>query len=104
MHGLIVFDVFDSVNVFPFYEFARHVSPAQMPSRKTPSDCAGRPSAPLRWLHYYVAKVAWIWSEASWAIDFFTVTTISFPTLYVLLVFDHGRRKVIHVATTYCPS
>lgn len=42
--------------------------------------------------------------DASWAIGFFTVTTMNLPTLYVFLVFDHGRRKVIHVATTYCPS
>ena len=33
--------------------------------------------------------------DVSWAIDFFTVTTISFATVYVFLVFEHGRRKVI---------
>jgi len=38
--------------------------------------------------------------DASWAIDFFTVTTLHFATLYVFLVFDHGRRKVIHFAVT----
>jgi hypothetical protein len=42
--------------------------------------------------------------EASWAIDFFTVTTINFATLYVFLVFDHGRRKVMHFAITRYPS
>ena len=42
--------------------------------------------------------------DVSWAIDFFTVTTIHFSTLYVFLIFDHGRRKVIHFATTYQPS
>lgn len=42
--------------------------------------------------------------DVSWAIDFFTVTTIRFATLYTFLVFDHGRRKVLHFATTYNPS
>jgi len=41
--------------------------------------------------------------DVSWAIDFFTVTTINFATLYVFLVFDHGRRKVIHFAITRNP-
>ena len=31
--------------------------------------------------------------DVSWAIDFFTVTTINFTTLYAFLVFDHGRCK-----------
>ena len=39
----------------------------------------------------------------SWAIDFFTVTTINFATLYVFLVFDHGRCKVVHFAITRNP-
>ena len=42
--------------------------------------------------------------EVSWAIDFFTVTTLSFRTLFVFLVFDHGRRVVIHLATSYQPT
>ena len=42
--------------------------------------------------------------DVSWALDFFTATTVNFATLYVFLVFDHGRRKVIHWATTYSPS
>jgi len=41
--------------------------------------------------------------DVSWAIDFFTVTTLNFATLYVFVVFDHGRRKVIHWATTSHP-
>ena len=41
--------------------------------------------------------------DVSWAIDFFTVTTINFATLYVFLVFDHGRRKVKHFAITRNP-
>jgi transposase InsO family protein len=40
----------------------------------------------------------------SWAIDFFTVTTINFATYHVFLVFDHGRRRVIHFAVTRNPS
>ncbi len=39
-----------------------------------------------------------------WAIDFFTVTTINFATVYVFLVFEHGRRRVLHLATTRHPS
>ena len=42
--------------------------------------------------------------DTSWAIDFFTITTIRFPTIYVFFVLDHGRRKVLHLATTYGPS
>jgi transposase InsO family protein len=42
--------------------------------------------------------------DVSWAIDFFTVTTIRFATLYVFLVLDHGRRKIIHWAITSTPS
>ncbi len=41
--------------------------------------------------------------DVSWAIDFFTVPTVSFSILYVFVVFDHGRRNVIHFATTYHP-
>ena len=42
--------------------------------------------------------------DVSWAIDFFTVTTIRFATLYVFLVLHHGRRKVVHLAITANPS
>jgi len=38
------------------------------------------------------------------AIDFFTVTTVSFATAHVFLVFEHGRRRVVHLATTRSPS
>lgn len=41
--------------------------------------------------------------DVSWAIDFFTVTTLNFTTLYVFLVLDHCRRKVIHLAVTRHP-
>ena len=42
--------------------------------------------------------------DISWAIDFFTVTALSFQVLYVFLVFDHARRKVLHFAITPNPT
>lgn len=42
--------------------------------------------------------------DCSWAIDFFTVTTLRFQVLYVFLVFDHARRKVLHFAITPNPT
>ncbi len=42
--------------------------------------------------------------NCSWAIDFFTVTTLGFQVLYVFLVFDHARREVLHFAITPNPS
>ena len=42
--------------------------------------------------------------EVSWAMDFFTVVTLNFSFLYVFVVFGHGRRRVVHLATTYHPS
>jgi len=42
--------------------------------------------------------------DVSWAIDFFTVNTIRFATLYVFIILDHGRRKVVHFAITTNPS
>jgi transposase InsO family protein len=42
--------------------------------------------------------------DVSWAMDFFTVVTAGFGFLYVFVVLDHSRRKVIHFATTYTPS
>ena len=41
--------------------------------------------------------------HASWGMDFFTVTTLNFRTLYVFLVLEHGRRKVRHFAVTEAP-
>jgi len=41
--------------------------------------------------------------DVSWAIDFFTVTTLNLTTLYVFLVLDHGRREVIRFAVTRHP-
>ena len=42
--------------------------------------------------------------DCSWAIDFFTVTTLRFQVLYVFLIFDHARRKVLHFAITPNPT
>jgi putative transposase len=42
--------------------------------------------------------------EVSWAVDFFTVTTLSFATVYVFVVFEHSCRRVVHFATTRSPS
>jgi putative transposase len=42
--------------------------------------------------------------NVSWAMDFFTVTTLNFSTVYVFLILDHDYRKVVRVATTYTPS
>jgi putative transposase len=42
--------------------------------------------------------------DVAWAIDFCTVTTIGFKTLYVFVVLEHGRRKIRHWVTTYQPS
>ena len=42
--------------------------------------------------------------DVSWAMDFFTVATVNFTILYVFLVLDHGRRKLIHFAITRNPS
>ena len=42
--------------------------------------------------------------SVAWAMDFCTVTTIGFKTLYVFVVLEHGRRKVRHWSTTYCPT
>ena len=42
--------------------------------------------------------------DVTWAIDFLTVTTIGFATIYVFLVFEHGRRRAIHLATTRSPK
>ncbi len=41
--------------------------------------------------------------DVSWAIDFFTVTTLNLATLYVFLVFGHSRREVIRFAVTRHP-
>ena len=42
--------------------------------------------------------------NVAWAMDFFTVTTLTFHTVYVFVILEHGRRKVRHWATTYSPT
>jgi len=42
--------------------------------------------------------------HCSWAMDFFTVTTLGFQVLYVFLVFDHARREVRHFAISANPT
>ena len=42
--------------------------------------------------------------DVAWAMDFFTVKTIAFTTLYVFVVIEHGRRKVRHWAITTNPT
>ncbi|MCP4718345.1 MAG: transposase family protein [Desulfobacteraceae bacterium] len=36
--------------------------------------------------------------------DYFTVPTISFKILYVYFIFDHARRKIVHVNVTEHPT
>ncbi len=40
----------------------------------------------------------------SWAMDFFTVPTISFRMLYVLVIVKHSTREFVHWAVTDSPS
>ena len=40
----------------------------------------------------------------AWGIDFFTVPTITFDTLYCFVILDHASRKAVHFAVTYHPS
>jgi transposase InsO family protein len=42
--------------------------------------------------------------DCSWAMDFFTVTTLRFQVLYVFLVFDHARREVVQFVITPNPT
>ena len=39
-----------------------------------------------------------------WAADLFTVQTLAFRTLYVLVVIDHGRRRIRHWNVTEHPN
>jgi transposase InsO family protein len=42
--------------------------------------------------------------DVSWAMDFITVPTFRFGILYVLVIIDHGSRKVIHFKATENPT
>jgi len=35
-----------------------------------------------------------------WSMDFFTVSTLTFKILYVLIIISHERRKIVHFAVT----
>jgi transposase InsO family protein len=39
-----------------------------------------------------------------WAADLFTVPTLTFKTLYVLVFIEHGRRELVHVNVTANPT
>ena len=42
--------------------------------------------------------------DVSWAIEFCTVPTFTFRTLFIFIVLEHGRRRVLHWAVTPAPS
>jgi transposase InsO family protein len=43
-------------------------------------------------------------AQAIWAADLCTVQTLTFRTLYVLVLIAHGRRELVHVAVTAHPA
>jgi transposase InsO family protein len=43
-------------------------------------------------------------ASQTWAADLFTVQTLTFKTLYVLLFIAHGRRALVHVNGTASPT
>ncbi|ABO51528.1 Integrase, catalytic region [Desulforamulus reducens MI-1] len=43
-------------------------------------------------------------SKEIWAMDFFTVPTLLFKVLYVLIIINHGTRKIEHFAVTCNPN
>jgi transposase InsO family protein len=43
-------------------------------------------------------------ARTTWAADRFTVQTLTFRTLYVLLLITHGRRELVHVNVTAHPT
>jgi putative transposase len=40
----------------------------------------------------------------TWGMDFFTVSTLFFKVLYVLVIINHGTRKIEHIAVTANPD
>lgn len=42
--------------------------------------------------------------DVTWATDFFTVPTLKFDILYVLIIIEHGSREVVHFAVTKKPD
>jgi transposase InsO family protein len=67
--------------------------------RKYMGQPKNQPDKPTNWLPFLRNHL-----DVSWAMDFFTVITVGFSFLYVFVVFEHGRRRVIHLATTYHPT
>jgi transposase InsO family protein len=43
-------------------------------------------------------------AHAVWAADLFTVQTLTFKTLYILVFIAHGRRVLVHLAATAHPT
>ena len=43
-------------------------------------------------------------AEEIWGVDFFTVPTLSFRILYVLVIIHHGTRRIVHTAVTDSPN
>ena len=42
--------------------------------------------------------------SVTWATDFFTIPTLTFDVLYVLVIIDHQTRKIISFGVTYNPT
>jgi transposase InsO family protein len=43
-------------------------------------------------------------AHTTWAADLFTLPTVAFRTLYVLVFVTHGRRELVHLAVTAHPT
>ena len=43
-------------------------------------------------------------AEEIWSMDFFTVSSLTFRVLYVLVIISHARRKIEHIAVTTNPN
>jgi putative transposase len=64
-----------------------------------PKQPPGRPRGDLRWSTFLRNQAA-----AILACDFFVAVTAMFRTLYVLVVIEHGTRRLAHVNVTAHPS
>ena len=42
--------------------------------------------------------------DITWATDFFTIPSLKFEVLYVLVIIEHGSRKIVHHAVTKNPN
>lgn len=42
--------------------------------------------------------------DVTWATDFFTIPTITFQVLYVLIIIEHGSRRIVRFAVTKNPN